>query len=132
MSKFGVIQSKCGKMQTRITPNKDTFYALIFKRLLFFQRKHQFMRNSLLLWYHFKVESIFWKFWNLKLSGISVFHAVYYLKGVKLSKVLRSTLWFFFILTFHILTFIYDGKEWVIIIVNLLLQKTLAILQMAN
>ena len=28
VSVFGVIQSECGKMQTTITPNTDTFYAV--------------------------------------------------------------------------------------------------------
>ena len=26
---FGVIQSECGKMRTRITPNTDTFYTVL-------------------------------------------------------------------------------------------------------
>ena len=34
------IQSKCGKMQTRITPNTDTFHAVCtFSRFLFSQKK---------------------------------------------------------------------------------------------
>ena len=33
MERFGVslrIQSECGKMQTRITPNTDTFHTVVF------------------------------------------------------------------------------------------------------
>ena len=29
MSLFGVVQSECGKMRTRTTPNTDTFYAVL-------------------------------------------------------------------------------------------------------
>ena len=29
MSLFGVVQSECGRMRTRITPNTDTFYAVL-------------------------------------------------------------------------------------------------------
>ena len=35
--RYGVslrIQSECGNMRTRITPNTDTFYAVIFKNIL--------------------------------------------------------------------------------------------------
>ena len=33
MSVFGVIQSECGKIRTRITPNAETFYAVLVESI---------------------------------------------------------------------------------------------------
>ena len=44
------IQSECGKMWTRVTPNMDTFYAVILKRFLFGQKTLRYVVLKWLAW----------------------------------------------------------------------------------
>ena len=54
-----IFQSECGKMQTRITPNMDTFYAVLYNNFLDIAkyRDHHLYRSD----YNYSVLVILWK-----------------------------------------------------------------------